>query len=121
MKTATAITLIFSAFLLMTGCRKNDNAAADGQMTAASDSVAADSRSADTSGSGNTSAGSASHATHRRHKLTQHEIDSLKAERDKIVTPPANSGASLTPGSGPATPDNTKTYGGKTSTMDGEK
>jgi hypothetical protein len=42
----------------------------------------------------------------KKRPLTTAEIDSIKAERDKIVTPPDNVGASATPGSGRAVPGN---------------
>jgi len=121
MKTATTFAIALSTLMLLGSCKKKESTDEnDNTTTVVSDTVSADTTSADTAGSGQT-AHKTTGMMHRQRKMTQDEIDSLKAERDKVVTPPSNSGASLTPGSGPATPKNTKTYGGKTTTMDGEK
>jgi hypothetical protein len=49
--------------------------------------------------------------------MTQPDLDSIKAERDKLLTPPSHTGASLTPGSGTAVPGNNQVSGGTNADM----
>ncbi|RZJ31229.1 MAG: hypothetical protein EOO48_02705 [Flavobacterium sp.] len=121
MNTQLSKALLCAALLTALGsCKKNENTDAD--TDAANATITADSTGAapgsqsDASGSdaneSNTNGSSGQARANTSHKLTQDEIDSIKAERDKIVTPPANTGASATPGSGRAVPGNDKTVPG---------
>ena len=103
--------IILSALLLsaLVSCKKKD----DTDMTDATTTTEA--TTTDTLSTSDTTNTEASGTTGKirskrtgSRELTTAEIDSIKAERDKIVTPPSNTGASGTPGSGRAVPSNNK-------------
>lgn len=100
-------------FATLVGCKKTADDTTES--AASADTASVSSSSAGTMGEEDQStatSGSLRQYQKPTRELTQHEIDSIKAERDKIVTPPQNTGASATPGSGRAVPGNNKAVSG---------
>lgn len=100
--------ILFCGLLVasLNACKKKEDSNTDASARA-NDTTVIDT-SADTTTSENTRSTGKFVRRKEKRELTSAEIDSIKAERDKIVTPPDNIGASGTPGSGRAVPQNNK-------------
>ena len=108
MKNSAKFTIIasFLFICLLTSCKKTPDCETEDQTatTTVTDTIAVDSAAV----SGKDSSRKMLRKAKKHHMLTTAEKDSIKAERDKLVTPPDNVGPSATPGSGRAVPGNNK-------------
>ena len=101
-------------FMALTiGCKNKETNA---NMTGGNDTLQTD-QTTTTAADARSTTGAPVRTETANRRLTQAEIDSIKAERNKVVTPPSRSGASLTPGSGTAVPGNNETSGGTNADM----